>query len=521
MSDIVGELARVSDAFDQPTLTLLHQRQAPVVITMFRAAFSRDTRTVPAARLHEQVDTYLDELRHSGAPDIPSGTGRDLCLRWMRGQWLVRSTDDDGTEQYTLTSHAQDALNLVTSLTRERASLSEHRIATIVSAVRRFNSEANPDRSARVAILDAEIRRLAAERDRLVDGREMPQVSADYMLEGYSELLALIAALPSDFARVEEAFTTLRAEILTSFRAEDRHAGDVIDEYLTRADTLMAATAEGRAFEGAFTLLRDDVLLLQLREDLGALLEHPLGSEILNDADRRDLHGTVGLVRHGIQNVLAQRSRVTATLRDYIVTHDISRDRELDQTLRQLDTELATWLESAGPRRTTPVELMPGRLDVTHLRERFHSPAEDSAPAPLHDVSADQPEQLSLTALLAQGGPSLGELRARLAEAVSSPQPLASLGQLFDQLDPGLRRPVEIFGLLHLAANDADLTTDAGTETYRTVRPDGSQRDLTVPLVVPLPSVDKGVPEPRARRAIDASAAPADAHVATATEDRR
>jgi len=31
VSEIAGELARVKGAFAQPTLTLLHQRQAPVV----------------------------------------------------------------------------------------------------------------------------------------------------------------------------------------------------------------------------------------------------------------------------------------------------------------------------------------------------------------------------------------------------------------------------------------------------------------------------------------------------------
>jgi hypothetical protein len=403
----------------------------------------------------------------------------------MRGQWLVRSTDGDGTEAYSLTSHAQDALALVHSLTRERASLSEHRIATIVAAVRRFNAEANPDRAERVRILDAEIERLVAERSRLLSGGKLEQVSADYMLEGYGEVLSLIAALPGDFARVEEAFTALRSQILASFRAEDRHAGEVIDDYLHRADTLMTATAEGRAFEGAFTLLRDEELLLQIREDLTALLEHPVAGDILNDADRRDLRGTVQLIRRGIEAVLAQRNRVTATLRDYIVTHDITRDRELDATLRQVDAELAAWLRTAGPRAAVPLELLPPRVEVTHLRERFHDPNEDATPPPLADVSDDKPAGLVLADLLAEGGPSLDALREALTAALAD-QTAESLGSLFDTLEPALRRPVEIFGLLHLARNMPGFATDDNvTETYRTVRPNGTSRDLAVPRVAP------------------------------------
>jgi hypothetical protein len=484
VTDIVGELARVSGAFDQPTLTLLYKSHARVVIALFRGAFTRDHRSIPAARLYAQVDTYLDHLRIAGVTDLPSGSGRELCLRWMRGQWLVRSVDDDGTEIYTLTSHAQDALNLVTSLTRERASLSEHRIATIVNAVRRFNTEANPDRGARVDILNSEISRLTRERDRLLEGGDVPQVSADYMLEGFGELLQLVAALPSDFARVEEAFTALRAQILRSFRAEDRHAGDVIDDYLRRSDSLMTATAEGRAFEGAFTLLRDDELLLQLREDLSALLSHPTAEEILNDADRRDLRGTVGLIRRGIDAVLTQRNRVTATLREYIQTHNSARDRELDSTLRQLDAELARWMTVAGPRTAVPLPLLPARLEVNHLRERFHNPDEEAGPPPLRDVTGQRPDELSLADLLAQGGPSLDQLRTAVDEALAADRPLASLGSLFGTLEESLRRPVEVLGLLHLITNmDGFARDDERREIYHTVRPDGSRRELTVPLI--------------------------------------
>jgi len=489
MSEIVGELARVTRAFAQPTLTLLHQRQAPVVITIFRAAFGRNNKPIPTARLHAQVEEHLAEIRLAGETEIPSGSGRDICQRWMRGQWLVRSLDETGQEVYALTSHAQQALELVKSLARDRATLSEHRIATILGTVRRFNSEANPDRSARVTILNAEIARLQAERDRLVDGAQIVSATEDYMIEGFAELLSLISALPSDFARVEERFATIRGEILAAFRAEDRPAGEVIDDYLTRADALMTATHEGRAFEGAFALLRDDALVTQLREDLTALLEHPLSHGILADADRAELRGTVRLVRDGLDRVLAQRSRVTATLKEYIVSHDTGRDRELEQTLRQVESELMAWMATTGPRATHDVPLLPARAGVDHLRERFYDPADDVLPERIASADADEAPTVSLASLMAQGGPQLSSLRQRLEDALADLLPAGSLGELFDGLEPSLRRPVEIFGLLHLAADRAWETEDA-VEAFAAVRPDGSRRTFAVPRT-PLPDPDR------------------------------
>ena len=499
MSDIAGELARVKGAFAQPTLTLLHQRQAPVVITVFRAAFGRNNRPIPTARLHTQVEEHLAEIRLSGESEVPNGTGKELCHRWMRGQWLVRSLDETDQEVYTLTSHAQQALELVKNLSRDRATLSEHRIATILGTVRRFNSEANPDRSARVTLLNAEIARLQAERDRLVDGAEMVSATEDYMLEGFTELLSLISALPSDFARVDERFAQIRAQLLADFRSERRPAGEVIDEYLARADALMTATQEGRAFEGAFALLRDDALVTQLREDLTALLDHPLSDRILGDADRTELRGTVKLVRDGLDRVLAQRSRVTATLKEYIVSHDAARDRELEQTLRQVESELMTWMSSTGPRATHDVPLLPARASVEHLRERFYDPADDVLPERIAPVEDDEAPSLSLSTLMAQGGPQLPALRQRLDDALADLVPAASLGEVFGGLEPSLRRPVEIFGLLHLAA-DHDWEPEAATEAYAAVRPDGTRRAFEVPRL-PLPDPDLAPAPERTTRA--------------------
>ncbi|MBL8931670.1 MAG: DUF3375 domain-containing protein [Kineosporiaceae bacterium] len=483
MSEIAGELARVSLAFDQPTLTLLHRKYARVVVTILRSAFSRDVTTVPAARLHAQVDSYLDDLRGIPGAEVPAGSGRDLCQAWMRDQWLVYSVDESGAETYTLTSHAQDALGWVTGMTRERASLSEHRIATILDTVRRFNAEANPDRWVRMSILEAEIERLRAEHDRLLDGGDVQTVTPDYMLEGFSEVLSLVDALPADFLRVEEAFATLRTQILASFRQEERPAGEVVDAYLERAESLMTATAEGRAFEGAFALLRDDLRLRQLHEHFADLLAHPLAEEILTDADRSSLRGTEQLIRRGMESVLNQRSRVTRTLREYITTHNAARDRELDATLRQLDSELTQWLDATGPRANVTLPLLPERVDVEHLKERFYNPRDDAAPKQLRDVSDQRPESTTLEQLRALGGPSMRELRRVFDAAACDELAAATLGELFASLDEALRRPVEILGLLQLATNAAGLGERVGVETFATVRADGTRRDLVVPAI--------------------------------------
>jgi hypothetical protein len=375
VADVNAELSRVQDAYAQPTLTLLGKTTAPVIVALFRSMFSRETQSIPAARLHDRVETLLAELRQSLDPKLmPGGTGKDLCRRWMRDQWLILTTDDSGTEVYTLTSHSQAALRLVESLTRDRAAnLSEHRIATIMNHLRRFNAEVNPDRGQRLTILNEEMARIKAERDRILDGGDLAKVTDDRLLEGFIEAQQLLGGLPGDFSRVVEAFSRFRTQRIDEFNREDVTSGQVVRAYLSHVDGL-SATPEGRAFAGAFQLLRDDDQLARVRSDIDALLNHPRTADILDAADRAELAGAVSMINDGLKRVLEQRARSTSSLRDYIIRHDVSRDRELASVLRNLETELTTWMESAGPRARIPVELIPGRLDAAHLRERFYDP---------------------------------------------------------------------------------------------------------------------------------------------------
>ena len=464
------------------TLSLLSRRHE-FVLAILMASFSRDREPIAADRFHVQVGAYLSELAAVGE-SVPADAPRVLCRGWVAKQWLMLSANEDHAEKYTLTSHAQEAIEYVSRLSGERSMFSQSRIRTILEAARRCASDANPDRNDRLRRLDAQIRVLTAERERIAGGGEICGVPDDRILEEYLNLRDLIAQLPADFLRVSEAVKAIQRVITDEFRAEGSRAGQILDLYLERSADLMSESAEGRAFLGAVELLRDDRLLKDLRDDLNTILDHPFAVAV-TPAEGRDFRNTVIAIRHGMGVVQEQRRRLSATLRAYIARHDALRERELDEALRRCQAGLARWMEVSGPRARTTVTLDLPSHAIGHLKQKFYDPNDHIPPPPLTNSEPDAADPVSLEQLRQQGGPSLEAFRDRIAAMLQTGAGRSTAGEVFASAPPGLRRPVEILGLVHIAVvAGAEEPHDPGdTELFEAMRPDGTQRSFLVPAL--------------------------------------
>lgn len=486
MSEITSEYARVREAFDKPTIGLLGAKWAPVAIAVFRRVFSRESQFVPVDRLHIQVEEYVAELASTGAA-VPDDDGRTLCRNWMNRQWLYRTAGaDEEEEQYSLTSHALEALAVIDNLASDRALISESRLSMILDSVHRWALRATPDPQDRILRLDAQIAELTAERDRLAGGGEVVAASDEHMLDGYANLTDLLRQLPGDFKRVEESVEAMHRRIVEDFREDERPISAVLDEYLERTDRLMDSTPEGRAFEGAFQLLLDEDLLHALKDDLHTILDHPFATSLAAH-EKATFRSAVAVIRSGVDDVLTRRSRLTATLRDHIVNHDVVKDRELDATLRRLSQRMAVWMKDAGPRSTVDISLIPEAIEVEHLRERFYDPDAESVPPPLVDGTGADVVTLTIDELRTHGGPLLPELRSALAEALlrdsESGGDHVTMQDLFDELPEALRRPVELYGLLHIGTGIGAMGRSSDTRIVEAVRPDGERVRLRLPTI--------------------------------------
>lgn len=478
-SDIEGERARIESALSTPTLKLLDRKSAAVAMPIFAVVFPDDAQPSPVERFHTRVEALLAELQAGGYP-VPTMDGKALAAQWVRERWLYRDQGRD-QETYQLTGDARQALEWVTRTTRTQLNISASRIETMRRVISDAALAANPDRKERKRRLSEEMAVLQAELDRLDAGGELHEASEAELVEQFANVVRELDGLPSDFRRVAEAVREMHKVIAKRFREEQRPVGEVIDDYLEQAKSLLTSTPEGRAFAGAQELLRNPELLNRLKTDLEAILANQWAEGLLPE-EQRQLATAVDVVRRGRDEVLTQRRRLSSTLREHIENYDHIRNRELDLALRGIDQEMRLWMPSARPRDHVDVELLPPTLDIAVLKTRTFDPDSERAPEPLADVSAEAPPPPSRDALRKQGGPSLPQLQEQIESRLLAGE-FETAAELFNQLPEDLRRPVEVLGLMHLLARlDADVDTTV-RESVQTLRPDGSTRRFLMPAV--------------------------------------
>lgn len=478
MSSIELAHEQAGSAFATPTLKMLNHPRAQLVAAVLATLLPQGQNRVAAEIFHVKVNGVLDELRLHGL-DVPDQSGRDLSREWIKAKWLTTSSNDDLGEEYSLSSYAQSALEFIQRESGPRAAFGESRIRIILDAAERAADLVNPDPTSRIRTQQQRVAREQAELDRLVAGGAIEAASADQKLDALLNLQTLLAGVPGDFRRVEEAMRHDRQEILGELDREERTSGELIDAYLERTDRLMDGSHEGRAFRGAVDLLRDQQMLTRLSEYLRTLLRDET-TQTLNEAERAALRGTVSMIRQNMKLVLDERQRMSSQLARTIEQHDAVRERELREVLLALDDELRLWMQTVGPRAQVPVDLALARAEFGHLKQRFYEPADHIPPPALAESDEAGGSDDFLTAAREQGGPRLAELRTALNDAPAG----EAAATLFNGLPTQLRRPVEILGLMHVGADEEVFETDDGTHTFEAIRPDGSRRLFVGPALV-------------------------------------
>lgn len=429
--------------------------------------FTADRASIPIADAQAELTEILDELRGAGDEEderrVPAGTGRDVARNWVRLGWLVQQIDED-VEVYRLSAHAVEALEIAGRTGGGRTRVSNSRVRTLLEAVEHLADSAEADPVRRLARLREERAALDAEIHRIEESGRADPLDDEELFEEAENVLHLARELPADFTRVAESLKLMQRDVVAHLRRDERPTGEVLREYLQRAQDVMNATPEGRAFAGALRLIGDPERIDALAEQLHGLLRQPF-ARMLDDTQRAELDAIGRRVELGVEEVLAAQRRASHVITGQVKTHDPLRDRQIDDLLRDVIAALHVWdgtRASDAPVRSLPL------VDLGHLRQTVSSIRPPAVPAPLTDAA--DVEFLDIDTR-AWGGPRYAELE----------EYVAGLGREFDLAEAftgaadDTRRPVDLLGLLEIAHRNG-MTESEDVSVVEARRPDGSTR---------------------------------------------
>lgn len=496
MGVVNGEVTRARRAFARPTLALLNKTYAPAVIAIFASIFTANRKQVLAEQFLIDVNEHLEDLRSHQDENTPDLPARKLVSNWVRDRWLVRAVNDAGREYYSLTSHAQEAMDFVARAGGERALVSESRIRTLLDTMDRFALDAQPDRDKRIASLASQIKQLEAEKTRLEQGGSIEPASVGRMEEQFDNVKYMVRELPADFTRVAESIKDLQRSILAQLRQDERPTGEVIADYLEASENLLSQTQEGRAFTGALELLKSEELLGQLESSIEAILTHPF-ARALGTRERETFRATKSTILEALGVVLSEQQRASRTLTAQIRNHNPLRDKELDESLRSAIIALGNWFPTST--RGEQVEGLSRfeRANFGRLRTGLHDLSADAPPEAIAQNADVEISGLELEDIIAMGGPRHSELLAHVEELLDESTGELTIGQAFSTAADNLKRPVEIFGYQEIAVHKpsrheadteeiglGDLAPDteshAPLERVIAIRADGTQREFII-----------------------------------------
>jgi len=499
VSIVNAEIARARRAFARPTLALLNKHYAPVVLAIFSSIFSSHRKSVAADQFHLEVANCLDDLRTFNDDTLPESSVPRLAAGWVRDKWLVRSVGEGDVEVYSLTSNAQEAMDFVTRAGGERAFVSESRIRTLLDAVERFATDAQPDRDVRIRALNTQIKALQAEKKRLEAGGEIEPASVDRMEEQFDNVKYLVRELPADFTRVAESIKELQRAILSQLRQDERPTGEVLSDYLTQSENLLVQTPEGKAFTGALDLLQSDELMGQLEASIDAILSHPFARN-LPPREREQFRAIKSTILEALGVVLSEQQRTSRTLTAQIRNHNPLRDRELEDSLRAAVSALEAWFPTTSRGESAGALTRFERANFGRLRMGLHDLTDDTPPDAIVQNGDVEISGLELEEIIAMGGPRHSELLAHVEELLAASSDEVTIARAFDSGDDSLKRPVEIMGYQEIAitqqaagaepaldmprgrhANEDADDLPAPLERIIAIRADGTSREFIIP----------------------------------------
>jgi hypothetical protein len=316
---------------EQALWRLLAADNGPIILGLLETHLMEEARSLPASILFDRLGRSLEELRGHGQ-HLPQ-TAQSYVAHWLAAGYLERRFPPGATEEeYELSSAAEGAIRVVSSLVEPRTAATESRLAVVIQQLVRLAEETDPNPETRVAAL-------LAERDRIdrqieaIRGGAVPALDGPRARERVREAIALADSLAGDFRRVRDQFELLNRDLRGRIMDEESSRGEVLEALFAGAD-LIADSEAGRTFAAFWRLLTDPEQSTALDQSIESVLSREFAGTLEARERRFLLRITRTLLDQGgmVHEVLQSLAR---SLKNFVQSREYLEQRRVNQVLRE------------------------------------------------------------------------------------------------------------------------------------------------------------------------------------------
>ena len=465
---------------------LLRADNAPVVAGLLGSLLGGDERRLAASDLIERLDIELDELRAHGLVLPRSAQG--YAAEWREAGFLVRRPAEEARgETYELSAGALVAIRTLDGFSEPRQTATESRLASIAAQVEQLAVETDPDATRRLEQLSAQRDRLDAQIERIGTG-ELDLLDEDRAIERARDILAQVAEVPSDFARVRAEFEQLNRMLRERIVESGESQRHVLDDVFRGVD-LINESDEGRSFQAFSALVLDPARGAAFDDDIERVLDRGFASR-LSATDRRNLRRFLATLKAHSSEIHGVVTGFARGLRRYVQSQDFQRDRVLRGLIRDALAAAVPASAEVPPYRETRATLALSTVHVSSVAAiRLHNPADFDASEPIETNESDTVDYEALKLLARETEIDFDEL-ARNVNDVLLELPSCTISQVLDRF-PATQGVASVVGLIALGAaqgvrsesSEPGRPHESGaSETITWAGTDGDRRRARIPL---------------------------------------
>lgn len=458
---------------DSPALVLLRADSRSAAVGLLAEHLGGEIRRMAAPTLFERIEEGLVELRDHGF-DLPR-TAQAYCSDWVGAGILIRRAGDGREETLELSDGALAAIRFVTGLADEHRTVTESRLVTIVERLRALAVATDPDVATRTAALRAERDRIDAEIERIELG-EVDVLDRGRAVEQLLDVLALAAALPTDFARVRSELDRINGDLRRRLVEDAEDRGAVLDEVFRGVDHVAESDA-GRSFEAFYALMLDAELGARFDGAVAALLDREFASGL--GPARRSLRRLLPSLQDASAEVHDVMTSFSRSLRRFVQSRALGEERQLHRLLQAAQRDALEVARRVPPFRRLDLDLPLSAVPLASVGTlTLHDPADARSGELVVAGPTVEVDVASLRTLARESEIDLRELESAVDDVLDR-LGAATIGEVLRQ-HPASQGVASVVGLLVLAEEQATALAD-GEELVGWTSLSGVERHGRVP----------------------------------------